>query len=153
MAAVRSRCEASRVTAAGDGDTGGPRIGEPLPRAGEAYIDPEKLVAYALDDQHRAGKHKATVFRQALGIERDDSEYLRDSILAALSERPVTGVRKPDHAGESSTWEVLVPIQGLGNRAKRRLLIITAWQMVDGRPQLVTVRVAPRNRQQTGASG
>jgi hypothetical protein len=143
------------MTQAGDsdGDTGEPRIGEPLPRAGDAYIEREKLVAYALDEQHPVGKHKAAVFRQTLGIERDDSEYLRDSILEALPERPVTGIREPDHAGESYTWEVLVPIQGLGNRAERRLLVITAWEMVDGRPQLVTLRVAPRNRQQTGASG
>ena len=61
-----------------------PRVGEPLPQASAAYIEPEKLVDYALDTQHPVGRHKAAVFRQALDIERDDWEYLRDRILDAL---------------------------------------------------------------------
>ncbi len=130
-----------------------PRVGEPLPQASAAYIEPEKLVDYALDPQHPVGRHKAAVFRQALDIERDDWKHLRDRILDALPDHLVTGVREPDDEHGAYTWEVLVPIQGLGTRAERRLLVITAWEMVDGRPQLVTVRVAPRNRQQTGASG
>lgn len=135
-------------------DSEQPRIGEPLPNARDAYIGSEKLADYVLDPEHPAGKHKATVFRQALDIERDDWEYLRDSILEALPHHPVTDVREPVHPPPAaSTWEVLVPIQGLGTRASRRLLVITAWEMIDGRPQLVTARVAPRNRQQIGDSG
>ena len=53
--------------------------------------------------QHPVGKHKAAVFRQTLGIERDDSEHLRDSILEALPECPVTGIRKPDHGQAGPT--------------------------------------------------
>src|SRR5688572_19145475 len=94
------------------------RVGEPPPQASAAYIEP------------------------------DDWEYLRDRILDALPDHLVTGVREPDDEHGAYTWEVLVPIQGLGTRAERRLLVITAWEMVDGRPQLVTVRVAPRNPQQ-----
>ena len=130
-----------------------PRVGEPLPRASDASIESEKLADYVLDPEHPVGKHKAAVFRQALDIERDDWEYLRDSILEALPHHPVTDVRDAEHAHAASTWEVLVPIQGLGTRAERRLLVITAWEMIDGRPELVTARVAPRKRQQIDAPG
>lgn len=101
------------------------------------------------------------MFRQALDIGRDDWEYLRNTILEALPhhpvtdvrESPVTDVRESEHAHAAPTWEVLVPMQGLGTRAERRLLVITAWEMIDGRPGLVTARVAPRKRQQFDASG
>jgi len=136
-----------------DLDSEQPRIGQALPEACDAHIDSEKLVDYVLDPEHPVGKDKAAVFRQALDIERDDWEYLRDSILEALPHHPVTDVRNPERTHAASTWEVLVPIQGLGTRAERRLLVITAWEMIDARPQLVTARVAPRNRQQTGDSG
>lgn len=104
-----------------------------------------------LSVDHPVGRHKATVFRLALDIERDDWEYLRDSILEQLPQHPVTLVREPAHAHEAYTWEVLLPIQGVRARATRRLLVITAWEMVDGRPELVTIRVAPKHRQQPAA--
>ena len=87
-----------------------PRVGEPLPHASDAYIKPEKLVDYALDPQHPAGRHKAAVFLQALDIERDDRKYY--SSLDALPDHGVTGVREPDDERGAYTWEVLVPIQG-----------------------------------------
>lgn len=136
-----------------DLDSEQPRIGQPLPNARDAHIESDKLADYVLDPEHPVGKHKAAVFRQALDIERDDWEYLRDTILEALPHHPATDVREPEPAHAASTWEVLVPIQGLGTRAERRLLVITAWEMTDGRPGLVTARVAPRKRQQFDASG
>ena len=143
------------MTAAGDDDLESdlPRIGRPLPEARDAHIESEKLANYVLDPEHPVGKHKAAVFRQALDIERDDWEYLRDSILEALPHHSVTDVRDAEHAHAASTWEVLVPIQGLRTRAERRLLVITAWEMIDGSPELVTVRVASRKRQQIDAPG
>jgi hypothetical protein len=70
-----------------------PSVGELLPAAGDAYIDSDKLIRYGLSLDHPVGRHKATVFRLALGIERDDWEYLRDSILEQLPQHPVTLVR------------------------------------------------------------
>lgn len=124
-----------------------PRVGDPLPRAHEARIDRQKLVNYALDPASSRGRHKAHVFRAALGIERDDADYLAEAILAALPGQPVTAVRAPTHEQEPFTWEVLVPIQGLRAQAGRRLNVVTAWELRDGRPRLVTLRVASRRRQ------
>jgi hypothetical protein len=130
-----------------DEDLEQPRIGQPLPQADNACIDPEKLISYALDPDSSVGQDKARVFRRALDIERDDWEYLRDCILDQLPDHPVTDVRVPVTERGTHTWEVLVPIQGLGMQSERRLLVITAWKMVNGRPELATIRVAPKNRQ------
>jgi len=122
-------------------------LGSPLPNAELAHIDSAKLRLYALDRSNPVGKHKAAVFSAALGIEQNDWHHLKESILEELPHRPVSGVRPPKRPEERYTWEVLVPVQGLRDQQHRRLLVITAWEMVDNRPQLVTLRVAPKARQ------
>ena len=42
-----------------------------------------KLRDYALDPIHTKGKHKARVFASALGLTRNDAEWLRDELLRA----------------------------------------------------------------------
>ena len=121
-----------------------PRIGEVLPAAGEAYIDPQKLVRYGLDPDHPVGRHKAAVFQVTLDIGKDDWAHLRDGILDELPRCPVTAQRTPSQVDGACTWEVLVPVTGLNGR---RLYVITAWQVVAGRPVLGTLRVAPKKRQ------
>jgi len=124
-----------------------PCVGEPLPAANDATINPDKLRLYVLDLDSDRGRHKAVVFQRALGIELDDWEYLRDSVLEALPSCPVYIVREPQREEERATWGVLVPVQGLGEQSERRLLVMTAWEMADGRPELVTIRVAHKNMQ------
>jgi len=131
-----------------------PRVGEPLPNADAANIDKAKLVSYGLDPDHPVGTHKATVFARALGIEIDQWAYLRDRILEELPRHPVSGSRPPRSEHEVFTWEVLlIPVNGLGAQAGRALKVITAWEIVHGRPDLVTLRVAPENRQDPTSSG
>jgi uncharacterized protein len=121
-----------------------PRVGKPLPNAESAHIDLTKLVRYALDRSSPDGRHKARVFSSALAIEQQDAEYLRDAILEQLPSRVATGFRPPSRPMERPTWEVKMPIRGLNNRT---LIVITAWEIVAGRPQLVTTRVESRRRQ------
>jgi hypothetical protein len=135
------------MAAQGDDEAESPKIGQPLPNADDPAINPDKLRLYALDAGHPVGRHKAAVFERALGIHLVEWEYLRDCIVEQLPRCPVTRVSEPVGQHDTYTWEVLVPIQGLEERADRRLLIITAWEMVAGRPDLVTVRVAPESRQ------
>ncbi|HWT94920.1 MAG TPA: hypothetical protein VN238_18130 [Solirubrobacteraceae bacterium] len=118
-----------------------PRLGHPLPNARDAVIDAEKLRDYALDPDHPRGRHKAILFRRALGIEMDDLEYLRQAILAELPFWPVTDVRVPVSEEGQTTWEVFLPVRGLGRHARRTLKVLTAWAIVDGRPELKTTRV------------
>jgi len=127
--------------------TGIPAVGDPLPNASTAVIEPNKLVDYALNAQDPVGRHKAIVFERALGIEQGDWEYLRDAILDELPRQPISGSRPPLRVDERYTWEVLVPIRGLGAQVDRILLVTTGWEMVEGVPRLITTRVAPKNRQ------
>ena len=55
-----------------------------LPNCDNAILDIRKLKDYCLDADHPRGRHKARVFREALGIGKPEAEWLRDVILAAL---------------------------------------------------------------------
>ena len=55
-----------------------------LPHHERAVIPRMKLERYALDPTHPVGKHKALVFKSALGFEQSDWERFRDSISAEL---------------------------------------------------------------------
>jgi uncharacterized protein DUF6883 len=68
-------------------------VGEPLPRAREAFIPDDKLEGYILSPEHPRGKHKARVFASALGIHRSDAGYLEVSVLEAIQTAPVTAVK------------------------------------------------------------
>jgi hypothetical protein len=48
-----------------------------LPNYQNAVIPQNKLVKYSLDPTHPRGKHKAIVFKSALGFEQSDWELLR----------------------------------------------------------------------------
>jgi hypothetical protein len=87
------------------------------------------------------------VFERALGIGADDWEYLRDSILAELPRQVVYVERPPRGPDERTTWGVLVPIRGVGHQVGRELLVVTAWEMVGDRPELITALVAGRRMQ------
>lgn len=100
----------------------------------------EKLTRYALSPEHPVGRHKARVFRAALGIELHDWEHLRDRIL--------TGVRRPEaivvairDIGPERTGQVPVPIDGPGGRTAT---VVTVWRLQEGRPHLVTAYVGHR---------
>ena len=55
-----------------------------LPNAENAVIDIAKLRDYSLNPNHPEGKHKARAFSEKLGLERNDAELLRQSILEAI---------------------------------------------------------------------
>jgi hypothetical protein len=117
------------------------RIGAPLPRADEARIDPRKIRDYALNPDHPHGRDKAQVFNSALGITAADWQYLYDVVLEGLPGQLVTASRE---TGDYCTWEVRMPINGLGAQSGRSLQLITAWSIIDGVPVLATIRVAPK---------
>jgi uncharacterized protein DUF6883 len=109
-----------------------PEIGKPLPNADQAVIPPAKLVEYALDPENSDGKDR--VFQAALGIGKEDWEYLSDSVLDLLPSSPVSS------RGEryTVTWRVVIDVLGLNGRVAP---VLTSWQMVEGVPRLVTIYV------------
>jgi len=60
-----------------------------LPNAERAIVDIGKLRDYSLNPEHEVGKHKARVFKAALGITIDDAGWLRERILQATMEEEV----------------------------------------------------------------
>jgi Domain of unknown function (DUF6883) len=52
-----------------------------LPNGDRAVVDIEKLRNYCLNPTHVKGKHKARVFRAALGLTREDAGRLREILL------------------------------------------------------------------------
>ena len=62
-----------------------------LPNGDRAILDIRKLEDYCLSPSHPRGRHKARVFRQALGLHQEDAVWLR----AALLEAAATGEAVP----------------------------------------------------------
>jgi hypothetical protein len=52
-----------------------------LPNSENSILDLRKLEDYCLDPAHPRGRHKARLFREALGIDRTDARWLRDALL------------------------------------------------------------------------
>jgi hypothetical protein len=123
-----------------------PQIGEPLPGAAEAVIPRAKLVDYALDPDHPRGRHKAVVFKTALGIGRLEWRQLHDQILGRLPHEPVSSWRRA-HGPRPASWRVVIPITGPNGRTVR---VVTAWKLVEGTPHLTSLFVSRTRGQARG---
>jgi hypothetical protein len=67
-----------------------------LPNADRAFVDIAKLRDYSLNPAHEKGKHKARVFRSALGFTDADAERLRQMVIdAVLNSEAVAGAPTP----------------------------------------------------------
>ena len=92
-----------------------------LPNADRAIIESGKLRDYVLSPEHEYGRHKARVFRSALGIDRESWEYLRDQLAARVEEAGVSEVR----AGNYGTrYSVPMLIEGLNGQTHE---VTTGW--------------------------
>ena len=61
-----------------------------LPNYQNAVVQNDKIYSYCLNINHERGRHKAQVFKQALGITVKDAELLKNSILDNLKNFKVT---------------------------------------------------------------
>ena len=55
-----------------------------LPNPEQAIVEIQKLTGYCLSFAHSDGRHKAYVFRSALGLTIDNAEELRSVLLEAV---------------------------------------------------------------------
>lgn len=70
-----------------------------LPNGERAVIPLEKLTEYSLNPEHPTGRHKARVFRAALGLTLKDADFLREEVhLAARTGEAVAST--PTEYGE-----------------------------------------------------
>jgi len=107
-----------------------------LPNAERAVADIEKLRDYSLNLEHDKGKHKARVFRSALGFTQADAERLRQMVLAAArTEEATLGNLLP----YGQMYVLDFDTQGLSGM----ITIRTAWIIATGTdlPRLVSCYV------------
>ena len=104
-----------------------------LPNGAKASLDIRKLKDYCLNASHPRGRHKARVFRKALGINVDDAAWLRDALLEAARDGEATHVATDSWGGH---WRVDVSVTRHGKSA----VITTVWLAPgdDDRPRFVT---------------
>jgi hypothetical protein len=97
-------------------------------------FDDRKLTEYALNPDHKVGKHKAKVIESATGFGKDDAATVKDQILDQVKDAdPMPG--KVDEHG--SRYSVDVELAGPNGK----ITVRTAW-IVDaetGETRLVTV--------------
>lgn len=91
-----------------------------LPNAERAIVPIEKLRDYCLNPSHDTGKHKAIVFRAALGLTVADAERLRDMIFDAIISNEATEIEPSEHGRR-----FIVEFELIGLRGKA--IVRTAW--------------------------
>ena len=98
-----------------------------------AFIDRHKLQDYALDPNHRVGKHKARLFATLLGMTLDDAEALRDILYQVVITHEAVVGRK-DEFGQRYQIDFKLEWQG------KEAMVRSAWNMRPDEdfPRLVT---------------
>ena len=65
-----------------------------LPNPEQASIPADKLEGYALNPNHSEGRHKAVVFRSALGLDQENASALREALRQALKSQDATPTKR-----------------------------------------------------------
>jgi hypothetical protein len=78
-----------------------------LPATGRPFFELRKLTDYCLNPTHPRGRHKARVFREALGLDQTDAEWLRDALLAEVYRKDAIALGT-DRFG--SRWRIDIPV-------------------------------------------
>lgn len=90
-----------------------------LPNADRAVIDPAKFASYALNPDHPTGRHKARVFRAALGYDQSNFQDLMDRIRLAMSQEEAVLLRSDQHGRH---YRVDVAVEGPNGAARIRTI-------------------------------
>ena len=104
-----------------------------LPYGNQAILDIGKIEDYCLNPSHPRGRHKARVFREALGLQRSDASWLRDVLLEVA------------HYGEAvqdgeDAWGTYWRVDATIRRQRRSAVVRTIWIVRIGEsvPRFVT---------------
>lgn len=110
-----------------------------LTNAERAEVDPRKLTDYCLCTTHPVGKHKAAVFKAALGLTADDADLLKEWLLRAASEGEAV-------AGQVDEFGARFQIDFEASTPSGRATIRSAWIVRTGEdfPRLTTCYVLSR---------
>ncbi len=115
-----------------------------LPNLEHAVIPVEKLRDYALNMEHPEGRHKATVFKEILGIERQHAEVLAELLRSTLPSAPAQR-GKGDQYGDH--WTTYHPIIGLNAQPG---IVTVGWILKKEQgqaPQLISCYIETKKQQ------
>ena len=104
-----------------------------LPGGENAIVDLRKLQDYCLNLNHDKGKHKARVFKSALGLTAKDSDVLRQRLIMVAKENEVSRqIRCPF----GTTFRIDFPMQ----HNDRSAIVRSGWLLEPGsiRPRFLT---------------
>jgi hypothetical protein len=104
-----------------------------LPHGDQAILDIRKIEDYCLNPSHPRGRHKARVFREALGLQWSDASWLRDVLLEAAR----SGEAFQD--GEDA-WGTYWRLDATIRRQGRSAVVRTVWivRISESVPRFVT---------------
>ena len=104
-----------------------------IPNAERAFIDIRKLQDYALNAEHRVGKHKALLFATRLGINSDNAEELRALLLQAVKDHDAD-IHDRDEYGQRYCVDFILEWKG------REASLRSVWNIrpAEDFPRLVT---------------
>lgn len=112
-----------------------------LPNSEGAFIDLRKLTDCVLNFEDPVGRHKARVFRAALGITTVHAVALKNAILAAVLDSEAE-VGEADLYGQRYTVDCIIEAE------LRKALVRTCWIIRHGEdfPRLTTCYVLKEQR-------
>lgn len=104
-----------------------------IPHADRAILDIRKIEAYCLSPAHPRGRHKARVFREALGLAQTDAQWLREALLDGVRRAGADELASDDIGVR---WRVDIPV----TRQDKRIVVRTVWIIRSGEevPRFVT---------------
>ena len=104
-----------------------------LPNSQNAIIDLAKLRDYCLNADHPRGRHKARVFREALGLSVVHAEWLQQKLLEGIQHHPA---EKQEVDSFGSRWRFDLPL----TRQGKSVVVRTGWIIKSGEqfPRLIT---------------
>jgi len=91
-----------------------------LPNYENAIINIEKIRDYCLNSEHPVGKHKAKIFKKALGIIATDAEWLINEILGGLN-HSVAHEKNSDKYGKRYTVHIII------RKLDKEAEVVTGW--------------------------
>lgn len=83
-----------------------------LPNSHKAIVEIEKIRDYSLNPNHPVGKHKARVFKAALGITLEEAGWLRERALEAVLSDDAR-VEPPSVFGDKDVIDSVLEFGGL----------------------------------------
>ena len=124
-----------------------------LPGYEKAVIPIQKLRTYALNADHPEGKHKARVFKAALGIEQAHADVFARILRESLPRSPATLGVEDQHGRRWATYHEIVGLRGQPE------VVTCVWILRPEQPDvpvLVSCYLEPQGRaklEQARASG